>query len=41
MLGGSAYRRILKLGVDSVVVVVIDVFVEEMPKVVLVLDDDA
>ena len=39
MLGGSAYRRILQLGVDSVVVVVIDIFPKKASKVVLVQDD--
>jgi hypothetical protein len=39
MLGGSAHRRILQLGVDSVVVVVIDIFTEKASKVVLVQDN--
>jgi len=39
MLGGSANRRILQLGVDSVGIVVVDVFAEEASKVVLVQDD--
>jgi len=29
MLGGSAHRRILQLGVDSVGIIVLDVFPEE------------
>jgi hypothetical protein len=33
MLGGPAYRRILQLGVDSVGVVVVDQFSEEVSKV--------
>jgi hypothetical protein len=39
MLGGSAHRRILQLGVDSVSVVVVNVFAEKASKVVLVQDD--
>jgi hypothetical protein len=39
MLGGSARRRILQLGVDAVVVVVIDIFPKKASKVVLVQDD--
>jgi hypothetical protein len=39
MLGGSPDRRITKLSVDSVGVVVVDVFAKKLPKMVLVQDD--
>jgi len=39
MLGGTAHRRILQLGVDSVGVVVVDVLAEQVSKVVLIQDD--
>ena len=39
MLGASAHRRILQLGVDSVGVVVVDVFAEEVSKMILIQDD--
>ena len=39
MLGGTARRRILQLGVDAVCVVVVNVFAEKASKVVLVQDD--
>jgi hypothetical protein len=39
MLGGPAHWRILQLGVDSVGVVVVDVFAEKVSKVILILDD--
>jgi hypothetical protein len=38
-LGGSAHRRILQFGVDSVGIVIVDVFSEKAPKVLLVQDD--
>ena len=37
--GSSAYRGILQFGVNSVGVVIVDVFAEESSKVVLVQDD--
>jgi hypothetical protein len=39
MLGGSPDRRVTKLSVDSVGVVVVDVFAKKFSKVVLVQDD--
>ena len=39
MLGGPAHRRILQLGVDSVGVVVVNVFAEEVSKAIFVQDD--
>ncbi len=39
IFGGSAHRRILQLGVDSVGVVVVDVFAKEVSKVIFVQDD--
>jgi hypothetical protein len=41
MFGGAAHRPILQLGVDTVCVVVVDVFSEKSLKVVLVQDDYA
>ncbi len=39
MLGGAAHRRILQLGVDTVCVVVVDVFADKALQVLLVQDD--
>jgi hypothetical protein len=39
VLGGSAHRRILQLGVDSVFVVIIDVFAQQVMQVPLVHND--
>ena len=39
MLGRSAYRGILQFGVDPVGIVIVDVFSEKAPKVVLIQDD--
>jgi hypothetical protein len=40
VLGGSAHRRIPKLSVDTVGVVVLDVFAEKTLQVLFVQDDD-